>query len=112
MYIVESGMVRIVSENRPVDMPELGEGEVFGEISLLDEAPRSASAIAKTSCRLFGFFQPDLFALIERDPKLGVKIVIRLARIMGTRFRRANENMELLVDQVQKLKSRVEERKE
>jgi hypothetical protein len=57
---------------------------------------------------LFGFFQPDLFALIERNPKLGVKIVIRLARIIGTRFRRSNETMQQLVDQVEQLKTRAE----
>ena len=112
MYIVESGTVRIVSEGRAVDMSEVLEGEVFGEISLLDEAPRSASAIAKTACTLFGFFQPDLFALIDRNPTLGVKIVIRLARIMGTRVRHANESMQLLVDEIQKLKTRAAERSE
>ena len=79
-------------------------GGFFGEISLLDEHPRSASAIAKTPCKIFGFFQPDLFSLIDRDPRLGVKIVIRLARMIGARLRRANEQALSIVEELRKAK--------
>ena len=48
MYIIASGTVTIISEPSSMQWSELGEGEFFGEIALLDEHPRSASAIAKT----------------------------------------------------------------
>lgn len=94
MYIIESGQVAIISEPAEVHLSELGSGEFFGELALLDEAPRSATAIAQTECKIFGFFQPDLFALLDRSPRLGVKIVLRLAKIIGERLRRANDQIQ------------------
>ncbi|HUI64188.1 MAG TPA: cyclic nucleotide-binding domain-containing protein [Bacteroidota bacterium] len=99
MYIIESGRVSIRSDDAIDKMTELGDGEFFGELPLLDGGSRSASAIAKTACRIFGFFQPDLFGLIERDPRLGVKIVLSLAAIIGMRLRAANERVQALLQQ-------------
>jgi len=104
MYIIASGKVIIVSEPSSMQWSEMGVGEFFGEIALLDEHPRSASAIAKTPCKIFGFFQPDLFALIDRNPRLGVKIVIRLARMIGERLRRANEQALSIVEELRRAK--------
>jgi CRP/FNR family transcriptional regulator, cyclic AMP receptor protein len=94
MYIIESGKVRIVTETGKRTLAELAEGEFFGELALLDESPRSATAVAIQPCSILGFFQPDLFGLIERNPQLGVKIVLRLARSIGERLRRANEQLQ------------------
>ena len=97
MYIIESGQVSILTDESHDNMTELGDGEFFGELPLLDGGSRSATAVAKTPCRIFGFFQPDLFALIERDPKLGVKIVLSLAAIIGMRLRAVNERVQSLL---------------
>jgi CRP-like cAMP-binding protein len=94
MYIIESGRVRIATETGKQTLAELAEGEFFGELALLDESPRSATAVAIQPCSILGFFQPDLFGLIERNPQLGVKIVLRLARSIGERLRRANEQLQ------------------
>ena len=94
MYIIHHGKVEIVHEPGKKVLAELGDGEFFGELALLDESPRSASAMAMVPSKILGFFQPDLFGLIERDPKLGVKIVLRLASSIGERLRRANEQLE------------------
>jgi hypothetical protein len=51
----------------------------FGEISLLDAAPRSPP-LCQTKSRIFGLFQPDLYGLNERNPSLGIKIVLGLSR--------------------------------
>jgi len=93
MYIIESGRVGIISDPGGVELSVLGDGDFFGELPLLDSAPRSATAIARTHCRILGFFQPDLFSLIERDPRLGVKLVMHLATIIGSRLRAADENV-------------------
>jgi len=104
MYIIQSGEVAIVLEPSGIQVSELHDGDFFGEVGLLDESPRSATARAKTHCRVFGFFQPDLFGLIERDPRLGVKIVLRVARIIGARLRKTNEQARALSEELQKLK--------
>jgi CRP/FNR family cyclic AMP-dependent transcriptional regulator len=97
MYIIESGRVSILTDESHSNMTELGDGEFFGELPLLDGGSRSATAVAKTPCRIFGFFQPDLFSLIERNPRLGVKIVLSLAAIIGMRLRAVNERVQALL---------------
>ncbi len=105
MYIIEAGKVSIYIESGQMQLSELGDGDFFGEVALLDDAPRSATAIAKSDCRIFGFFQPDLFGLMERDSKLGVKIVLQVARLIGERLRKANKQILSLTQEVNRMKS-------
>ncbi len=54
-YIIVSGVVEIYRENADGSeehIADLGEGQMFGEYGVLDEAPRSASARAKTAAML------------------------------------------------------------
>ena len=93
MYIVEKGKVSIQSEIEDQELFEMDEGDFFGEVSLLDQGVRSATAVAKTPCSVFGFFQPDLLELADRNPRLGLKIILRVARYVGQRLRRANSRV-------------------
>ncbi len=96
MYIIESGEVRItIGEDRKV-LAILSKGDFFGEMALLLEAPRTASAIASKPSKLYGFFQPDLFSILETYPRTGNKILLRLSQMIAERLRRSNiENREL-----------------
>ncbi|NLP10940.1 cyclic nucleotide-binding domain-containing protein [bacterium] len=105
MYIIQSGAVAIISESGQLQLSELSDGAFFGEVALLDDAPRSATAVAKSACKIFGFFQPDLFALMERDPQLGLKIVFKLARLIAERLRKTNQRAQELNQELQKIKS-------
>ncbi|MBI4825019.1 MAG: cyclic nucleotide-binding domain-containing protein [Nitrospirae bacterium] len=96
MYIIEDGAVTIVSEPSMKVLAELQGGDFFGELALLDDSPRSATAMAKTSCRMLCFFQSDLFELISQKPRIGVKILQCLARTIGERLKRANEEIHAL----------------
>ncbi|MGA9118550.1 MAG: cyclic nucleotide-binding domain-containing protein [Bacteroidota bacterium] len=91
MYVVQEGKVAIISEPENQQLFEMQDGDFFGEVALLDEGPRSASAVARTNCTVLGFFQPDLFELIDRNPRLGLKIVLRIARHIGSRLRQADD---------------------
>ncbi|MGE5316210.1 MAG: cyclic nucleotide-binding domain-containing protein [Acidobacteriota bacterium] len=92
MYVIESGEVSVMLEENgsTKQLASLCEGEFFGEIALLDESPRSATVIARTESALIGFFRPDLFDLLEKSPATGLKIVLRLAEMLGERLRNAN----------------------
>ncbi|MEI6208129.1 MAG: cyclic nucleotide-binding domain-containing protein [Desulfuromonadales bacterium] len=105
MYIVHHGKVAVISEPDQLQLFEMKDGDFFGEVALLDETPRSATVIAKTDCSVFGFFQPDLFGLIARDSRLGVKIVLRVARIACQRLRQANDRVLALTAEVESLRS-------
>jgi len=96
MYIIGSGSVTIRVGKSGKPLAELEGGEFFGELALLDESPRSASAVAKTESKVFAFSQPDLFSLIERDHHLGIKVIVALARIIGDRLKRTNDQLQEL----------------
>jgi len=106
MYIIVEGSVNILSEPDGKVLAELVDGEFFGEIALLDEVPRTASAVAKTPCMVMGFFQGDLFGLTERSPKLGTKILLKLSRMVGRRLISCNEQVRKLEEELQSLRAR------
>ncbi len=94
MYIILSGKVEICmngSDPNKNILAELGNGEFFGELSLLDDDIRSATAVSVDHSRLLGFFRPDLFSLLERNPELGNKLLLNLARVIGKRLRKTND---------------------
>ena len=86
MYVISRGVVSIQSEPSGRQLVELRDGDFFGEIALLNEVIRTATARAKTDCTLLSLFQPDLLGLLERSPRLGVKVLLSLARLVGMRL--------------------------
>jgi CRP-like cAMP-binding protein len=113
MYIVQEGSVAIVIAEKDGEEKELAilsDGDFFGELGLLDESPRSASALCKTDCLLIGFFRPDLLELIERKPALGIKIVMKLAEIVGERLRKTDKELSKLKIQLDGLQTEIERR--
>jgi CRP-like cAMP-binding protein len=96
MYIVLKGKVLIALGADKKALAMLTNGDFFGEMALLLESSRTASAIAKETTSLLGFFQPDLFALLETHPRTGNKILQRLAQMISERLRLVNlENRQL-----------------
>jgi CRP-like cAMP-binding protein len=93
MYIIVSGEVRITQVGEDGGQQQLATltgGDFFGEQALLDESPRTASAYANETCRIIGLFRPDLLELIESNPRLGLKIVMRLSQMISVRLRHTN----------------------
>lgn len=93
MYIIVAGEVRITQvgeDGVQQQLATLTGGDFFGEQALLDESPRTASAYANETCRIIGFFRPDLLELIESNPRLGLKIVMRLSQMISVRLRHTN----------------------
>ena len=93
MYIIVSGTVQILQVGEgggQLQLATLTIGDFFGEQALLDDSPRTASAYASETCRIIGFFRPDLLELIESNPRLGLKIVMRLSQMISVRLRHTN----------------------
>lgn len=97
MYIIQRGSVDILHEEEEESDPQLlqrlGEGEFFGELALLSDLPRPASAVAYQKAELLVLFQNDLFDLIEQQPELGVRLIRSLSRILGERLIQVNEQL-------------------
>ena len=93
MYVILDGKVSIIDPDSETIFATLESGDFFGELALLDEEPRSASAICKVHSRLIGFFRTDLLTLINRYPELGNKILLNLSRVLGERLRETNKNI-------------------
>jgi len=87
MYIIESGKVNITLGKEQKLLVLLSNGDFFGEMALILEGQRTASAIAKEPTKLLGFFQPDLFNLLETAPKIGNKILLHLSQMIAERLR-------------------------
>lgn len=96
MYIVVSGTVNIhieelnsvTNETRTSHVTQLKSGNFFGELALVEhEGRRSATATAHDEVVLIGFFKPDLIEIVERNSTAGVKILMRLGEVLGTRLR-------------------------
>ncbi|MDY6935762.1 MAG: Crp/Fnr family transcriptional regulator [Spirochaetota bacterium] len=77
-YFVQSGKVEIVkivnNIEKTLDFFEVG--DVFGEMAILEEAPRSASAIAVTHVKLLRFHRDNFEALLQGNPQLAYKLLL------------------------------------
>ncbi len=89
MYIVADGHVNIHlpgEESRRVSLKDLARGEYFGELSLFDHKPRSASALATTDVLLLELDADTLSTYLEQRPRAAMAIL----RTMTERLRETN----------------------
>lgn len=80
-YGIETGRVRISTmseEGRELHLVELGPGDTFGEIALLDGGPRTASALVTEAASLFVIERRAFRSLLELDSSLAIKLLERL----------------------------------
>lgn len=96
MFVILDGtvkMLKLVTGNKFKTLVAMGVGEFFGEMSLLDGQPRSASAAAHGTARVLRIGREEFSALMTENPYLGLKVVIRLARNLTERLRRTNDQV-------------------
>lgn len=86
MYIIERGSIAIINESAGQLLTELRGGDFFGEVALLNETRRSASARAQADTTLLCMLEPDLEDLGKRNPRIGFKVLLALARTAGRRL--------------------------
>lgn len=114
MYIIMSGSVSIfVEELNPEDdeirrilVAQLSQDDFFGELALIEDGGRrTATAVAQEETQLIGFFKPDLLSIVERNPSAGVKILTRLAEIVGLRLKETTKKVSELKKEVRTLQA-------
>lgn len=96
LYVVTQGKVKLgrtAADGRENLLAVLGPGEMFGELSLFDPGPRTATATAVTAVTLSGMGHDDLQPLLMQRPEVAGRLLQALAR----RLRRTNEAMADLV---------------
>lgn len=93
MYVILEGEVEILKSAQGGSakvLSTLGKGEFFGEMALIDDSPRSASAVAKTEAKLLGMNEAVLDTYILSNPEFAAKMIRNLAK----RLRGANKLIE------------------
>lgn len=97
LYIIVKGKVKIVKifgkTQKTLDVME--EGSIFGEMALLEEEPRSASAIAITETKLLEFNKENFNMIIQKYPQLVYNLLIIFAKRIYDAKRRLKN---LLID--------------
>jgi len=94
MFIIEEGQVQIVRTNKfgeEIVLAELGNGEFFGELAMLDNSPRSATAKALRQSSVLSIFREDLDKFLKENPQIGVKVLKKLAIVIGMRLKSTND---------------------
>ena len=91
LFVVITGRVAI--ENAGVEIAELRAGGHFGEMGLIDNAPRSATVRATESTRVMVIARPDLMNLMRRESILAVKMLWSFVQVLSDRLRLTNSEL-------------------
>lgn len=91
LYIVLEGKLSISRGKKEIRV--LGSGDHVGEMALLSDQPRSATAITTEPTRLLMVERDDLFKLMREEPVIGVKLLWNLSRGLSTRLDATNLQM-------------------
>jgi CRP-like cAMP-binding protein len=89
IYLILEGKVLICHQGQ-ADTPiaVLEAGNFFGELALLDDAPRAAQARAAENCTLVILFRGDFLSLMLSHALIASKLALQLARHLGARLRK------------------------
>ncbi len=99
-YLIQSGRVKItkIVKDKEKTMDVLEAGDMFGEMAILEEQPRSASAIAMDNVSLLHFNRENFVSLMTSQPQLALKLLVVFSRRIYDARRRV---MILLLDEPQ-----------
>lgn len=76
-FLIVSGNARCLVGDKEVAV--LGPGDLFGEMSLLDQAPRSATVVADSDMSVTVLVRSEFVRLIEASPKIALKLLAAMA---------------------------------
>ena len=85
MYIIADGQVDLSVDEQ--HLVTIGPGGIFGEMALIDNHPRSATAIARDDCILVIIDRAHFLTLIQKTPLFALQVM----RVMAERLRRTTQ---------------------
>jgi CRP/FNR family transcriptional regulator, cyclic AMP receptor protein len=85
MFAVVEGRVELSREGHVIE--DVGPGGILGEMALIDPAPRTATAIARTPARVVAVDEKHFTYLVQEHPTFAMQVL----RVMAERLRRTNE---------------------
>lgn len=85
MYLVRSGLIDILMKGRVLET--VGRNGIFGEMSLIEQAPRSAAALAVSNAEVAALDRPAFLALVREAPDFSLYVL----QIMAQRLRRLDD---------------------
>ncbi|MBN2530705.1 MAG: Stp1/IreP family PP2C-type Ser/Thr phosphatase [Deltaproteobacteria bacterium] len=91
LFIVLEGSVRV--HKGDLDIVTLPPGAHFGEMALIDTAPRSASVTAETAGQLLAITRDDFFHIIKAEPRMANKLLWSFLQELSSRLRTTNEEL-------------------
>lgn len=101
LYIVDRGRIAIevqLPDGKKLEISEIQSGNFFGEMSIFENAPRSATCTTKESSILFSLHKSDFFQLMETHPRIAAKMMYRMLNITASRLKNTDN---FLSDMVQ-----------
>jgi CRP/FNR family transcriptional regulator, cyclic AMP receptor protein len=91
MYVVKAGNVELRVVGQTVETLE--SGDILGEMAMLDNEPRSATAVAATDCQIVPIDQTKFQFLLKETPYFAIEVM----QIMARRLRRMNRETAVMV---------------
>jgi CRP/FNR family cyclic AMP-dependent transcriptional regulator len=102
MGFVAKGEIAVIKESKQGKLKRLAfikKGFTFGEMALVDTFPRSASIIARLPSELLILSQEKLEALCEQHPKIALKIMQGISRLLSLHLRRTSGELSDFIGQ-------------
>jgi CRP-like cAMP-binding protein len=83
MYLLLKGEVGLMAGRKPIG--RVRPGEIFGEMAILSDAPRSASAIAKSACRVIALDDNEFQTALRKKPEFALMLIsVMIFRLRAT----------------------------
>src|SRR5437867_1075175 len=85
LYLILEGKVQItclLGQDQRIVLSRLDAGDFFGEMAVLDNQPRSATATAETDTKVYFILRDDLLRVLERSPSLAANLVREFSQRM------------------------------
>lgn len=103
LYILNKGTVRILKntvskEKYTVTLLMSDANIFFGEVALIDSDKRSATVIAESNCEVYSLDRKSYIKLCEKDPLMGYKITLHIAKRIALSLRKMNTDVITLFD--------------